>query len=408
MMIDRSRLIAVALFLIIPFTAHSQSTTSSPYSMFGIGEIRTGDHGENAGMANLGIGFRQYNQLNNANPAALTAIERQTMVLYGGVWGKSSWYSQGSLRDNAFSGNISKIAMGFRLSKRFAYSAGISPLTNVGYVIRKDAPVEGSTEEFTTIFEGSGGLSKFFMSLAWQISPKWSLGVNGVYVMGALTQTESQPAWTIDRTEKTNRVYADFGVQYSGRFSNQTDFTVGATGGYKTRLAMRGKLLITDSNGETVQDKGYKAADQYIPENYGIGFTVNHKGKMTVGADYTYQKWSRLTSQSASVLFKDEHKVVAGISFIPNPLSIKFLEHAKYQLGIKLGNSYLQLHEKTPVNYAVTAGVVFPLKSRSTFNVALEYGNRGSMERGIILERYVKVTLGFSFKESWFVRFKYD
>ena len=66
--------------------ARAQSSLS-PYTMYGIGAFDTGNHGAGSGMAGLGIGLRESNTLNSANPAALTAIDEKTFVLDMAVTG---------------------------------------------------------------------------------------------------------------------------------------------------------------------------------------------------------------------------------------------------------------------------------------------------------------------------------
>lgn len=57
---------------------YSQNTTNSPTSMFGLGELSTGEGGQYSGLGGAGIALQSYNFLNTANPASLTAIEGTT------------------------------------------------------------------------------------------------------------------------------------------------------------------------------------------------------------------------------------------------------------------------------------------------------------------------------------------
>ena len=52
----------------------AQNTTNSPTSMFGLGELSTGEGGQYAGLGGTGIALRGNNFLNNANPASLTEL----------------------------------------------------------------------------------------------------------------------------------------------------------------------------------------------------------------------------------------------------------------------------------------------------------------------------------------------
>ena len=64
---------------------YSQNTTNSPTSMFGLGELSTGEGGQYSGLGGAGIALQSYNFLNTANPASLTAIEGQRFLIDAGV-----------------------------------------------------------------------------------------------------------------------------------------------------------------------------------------------------------------------------------------------------------------------------------------------------------------------------------
>ena len=52
----------------------AQNMTSSPVSMFGLGELSTGEGGIYSGLGGVGIALRGENVINDANPASLTGV----------------------------------------------------------------------------------------------------------------------------------------------------------------------------------------------------------------------------------------------------------------------------------------------------------------------------------------------
>lgn len=52
----------------------AQNMTSSPVSMFGLGELSTGEGGIYSGLGGVGIALRGENVINSANPASLTGL----------------------------------------------------------------------------------------------------------------------------------------------------------------------------------------------------------------------------------------------------------------------------------------------------------------------------------------------
>ena len=65
----------------------AQNTTNSPTSMFGLGELSTGEGGQYAGLGGTGIALRGNNFLNNANPASLTELTEQRFQIDAGIMG---------------------------------------------------------------------------------------------------------------------------------------------------------------------------------------------------------------------------------------------------------------------------------------------------------------------------------
>ena len=62
--------------LLMAASASAQNTmTSSPYSMFGLGEMASGLYGQNTSMAGVTVGMREGILMNIENPAGLTALD---------------------------------------------------------------------------------------------------------------------------------------------------------------------------------------------------------------------------------------------------------------------------------------------------------------------------------------------
>ena len=62
--------------LLMAASASAQNTmTSSPYSMFGLGEMASGLYGQNTSMAGVTVGMREGMLMNIENPAGLTALD---------------------------------------------------------------------------------------------------------------------------------------------------------------------------------------------------------------------------------------------------------------------------------------------------------------------------------------------
>ena len=65
----------------------AQNMTNSPASMFGLGELSTGEGGIYSGMGGVGIALRGENAYNSANPVSLTGLMPQYFFFDLGVSG---------------------------------------------------------------------------------------------------------------------------------------------------------------------------------------------------------------------------------------------------------------------------------------------------------------------------------
>ena len=69
----------------------------------------------------------------------------------------------------------------------------------------------------------------------------------------------------------------------------------------------------------------------------------------------------------------------------------------------------LELRGKNIDEFGISLGVGLPLpRTRSTINLAAEFGTRGTTSNNLIKDNYVKFTLGLSIFERGFIIRKYD
>lgn len=197
---NTSRLLLFFLFVSLFLTLSAQNSTNSPASMFGIGDISMGEAGKYVGMGGAGIALRSDNFLNGLNPSALTAMDSAKFVYEAGAnVSLEKYYSRG-ISTSSLTGNVHNLGMGCRILPSWYAAAGITPLSSMGYAVTIDQPVEGTDgSTISSLFEGNGGLSKIYLSNAFKISRKFSLGTNLSYILGNTTQSEVQGNTTIKK-----------------------------------------------------------------------------------------------------------------------------------------------------------------------------------------------------------------
>lgn len=393
--------------LITVFCTNAQNTYS-PNSSLGLGEIVSSEYSRTSGMGGVGIGVRNGSFLNTSNPAAVSALDSLTGVFDVGLYGKQSNFKTRSSSDNAFSGNLNKIAFGFRCNKVWSLSFGIKPYSNVGYHIQDQTPVEGSTSSKTVYFEGEGGLySLYAVNAVKLLGDRLSFGVITSMIAGTFTNTEDQISYTYKTTSRLTQIYNKVGVQY--QFANQAgDWVLGATYGYKQKVSVKNTFSIFSGSSELSSEK-LKNTDQFLPENVGAGLSFK-KEKLLFAADYEWERWSGLKSNLGNVKIGDVHKIRAGVGYTPYRDLYTAHLAKQYQFGFVLNKSYIEMKNKAAWNYALTTGVAFPLRAGQTqkgiLGIGLEYGSNLSAPSGFVKENYLMINVNFSFIETMFVRSK--
>ena len=399
----------IAWLIFLPVT-HAQNSTSSPFSIFGIGEIEKRDFGRTVGMGTVGIGFQSRNFLNRSNPAGLSAIDTLRFILDVSAAVKFSQFRVSEDKEQSTDFNFKNLAVGVRLSKRWTASVGLGPYSNVGYKIKTHVPVEGTSDNEDIFFSGNGGVNKFYWANAFELFRGFSLGITSSYLFGNYAQNEEMSVFSINDTYTVSQIYFDFGAQYSYWFGQHTNVTVGGVYGYESKMSIQQTQIITGKYGE----KRKPDMGTYIPESYGVGFSVlrNKKaGEWILAADYRYQNWSvdRTTHKKSgyTLAYADSRTYNIGLQLTPNTQRPeKYIQLIRFQLGASYNQSYLKVNGYQLNDYSVSVGVGLPF-ARSNFsyvNIALIVGESATGKRGGITERYALLSVNLSLIERWFAK----
>ncbi len=193
----------------------AQNTTNSPTSMFGLGELSTGEGGMYAGLGGAGIALRSTNFLNAANPASLTELTGQHFVIDAGIMGAYQSYTQTGATNHSVTGNLNNLSIGCKIRPHWYGAVFLAPVSSAGYAITLEQDVAGTTSStVSSLFEGTGGLSKMGISNAFLFGKRLSVGINISYVTGTITQSEMQGSATEEISSYKHAFYADLGIQY--------------------------------------------------------------------------------------------------------------------------------------------------------------------------------------------------
>jgi hypothetical protein len=388
------------LLLLMTLKAQTQNVmTSSPYSMFGIGELQNGLYGQNAGMGGVAYGMRNNVLMNIENPAGLTALDSKRLLTELSIFAKNESYTSGSSSNQAFTGSFSALMLGGRVIPRWYMAVSLTPYSSVGYYFHSSQPIEGAPHEsYAAAFTGSGGISKVSWSNAYLLSQHWSLGANISYLFGNIVLSEQQSDLVVEKRMHARSLYANLGIQYHRALTHDMSYTWGVVYGYRQKLNITNRKYIV--NDKTQDKKKQKSQKQSLPQYFGIGGAVQYK-KCTYAMDYAFQQYSSLTSVDSRIKFRDVNECRIGICYFPNGYpSDSFWKRVAYKTGVNISNSYMEINGNPGFSLRLNAGLSLPV-FRGRIDAAVFY-DRTQLRKGALNRDVVGITVSFALNEIFY------
>lgn len=391
--------------------------TVSPYSIFGLGELQNRGFGKIQSMGGAGIAFRPGNSLNNVNPASYTGLDSMRIITEFGIQGKLYDLESKSETQSGFTGNLNYVAMGFRYNDRMGGSFGFVPFSSVGYSIQFENDLEGTNENYTTKYVGSGGITQFYFSNAIKLGNHLSLGLTVSYLFGPLIQdeeilaTDYVPSFKISRRDYLKSFYFDYGMQYTFKMK-KTDFVLGAV--FSNNQNLNSNHIVELYEGTTsslLQGTLYKTDYLIIPTVWGAGIGISRKNRYQFLFDYNHQQWSEVSYPNQFSAFENVNRFSLGISMKPweTRATNKFYKNWVYRAGLNYQTSYLSF-SGTPIDEkSISFGVGVPVsRNISEVDFGVKLGTNGTTTNHLIRENYVMFQIGLSLNEFAFIRRTFD
>ena len=367
-------------------------------------------------MGGIGAGFRYANTLNLKNPASYSAVDTLTFIADLGFTLQNGNFSEGDVRVNAHNASISHMAMQFRVLPKVGMTVSFMPFSNVGYsfssseLIRRDEDGEITS---TSSYSGSGGVRQFMAGLGWRTTDWLSVGMNASYLTGDLTHAISNSYSSSDVQSRSKTYTADmaalkldFGAQGTIKSGDNT-LVLGVS--YTPAQKLESETLVTDvhSSSDTISiDNAFS-----LPDMISAGFTFKRKNRM-IGADVSYQSWSKASFMGQKT-GSDRLSAALGFMYDPDDLSNGLFKRSSYQLGVNFSQSYFKVGDnKGPVQFGITAGMSIPINSSynsmSYLHISGEYVRVQPLVKGMITENYLRINIGVTFMERWFMKLMID
>lgn len=404
-------IILMSVLTIVP--ALADNGINSPYSRYGVGILANQSLGINRQMGGLGYGLRSHSYINILNPASFSQADTLTMLIEAGFSLQNVNFEEGNKKINAKNASFDYLAAQFRVCKGVGMSIGFLPYSNVGYSF-SNISAEGTNQVSTNSYSGSGGIYQPYIGIGWRPFNWLALGVTGSYIYGDIKhEVGIDFANSTDRKRSYNlslRSYKlDFGMQYIAKLAEKHSLTFGAT--YSLGHDLNADASITEVTSASSTTTDIKGGFE-LPHTYGAGFIYNYNDQWKGGVDYTLEQWS-----SSSFFGKDKGvdrcKISVGAEYSPNQLSKNILKMMSYRAGAYYAQPYTEINGKKGCEeYGVSAGFSLPFfnrnnkNSHATLHVSGQFVHLEPKTSGMIAENCLRINIGITFNESWFMKLK--
>jgi hypothetical protein len=414
------------LFLLVAFSGSTQIAINSPYSRYGVGDLSVRRNAYQYSMGGISMAVASNRYINPYNPAANFAFDSLSFIFSGGIIGSTGSLQTDDLDATSNYATLGYLLFGFPITKWLKTTIGLTPYSNVGYNIAAGEVLEGiGSTEFR--YEGSGGLNEFYGNASIEPFKNFSIGAKMSYMFGKSDRARiiffpdsvGYLNTRVDNYIEVGDLYFEYGMQYHHEFGNDLTLGLGAVYAPKQSVnAVENYLarsffptsLGVESFRDTISSRIESEGTIDIPDKYGFGFTLKKTNRWLFGADYSWQNWSDFKAFGRSDSLQNTMQFNIGGEFTPvSSITASYWKRVKYRLGFRFNKTYLNVRDTQINEFGITFGMGLPIpRSFSTFNVALEIGRRGTTASGLIQNNYLRLTLGISVWERWFVKNKYN
>ena len=403
--------------LFISFISSAQEGTSSPYSFYGIGDVKFRGNIENRSMGEVSV-IPDSIHINLQNPAMMSNIKLTTFSAAG-------TFSPVVLKTSSQTEKAQRTTLDYLSvvlpAKKFAVGFGLMPYSAVGYNL-----LNLSTPNYSYSFTGSGGVNKVYTSVSFKLNKQFNFGAEAQYNFGEIETVNITSATIETRTKETNvssigGFNFTLGLSHQAKINNKLSIFSGLTFTPEADLKLSNtrNIAIIQYN-DLGQELTYDQIDVNVPNSkikspskISFGTSVGELKKWVVGAQVTAQSSSNFGNRVedlSNVSYEDGLKFSLGGYYIPKYNSFtSYISRITYRGGFRYENTGLVINNLSILDRAVTFGLGLPLSGTfSNINIGFEFGKRGTTNAGLIEENYSNISFGFSFNDKWFQRRQYN
>ncbi|MEN2415593.1 aromatic hydrocarbon degradation protein [Flavobacterium mesophilum] len=410
----KSKIIYLSCFILLSLTSFSQSISSSPYSLYGVGSVYDSDFGILPAIGGSGMALPSDTFVNNLNPASLGFTSLNHFMFDIGGKAIATTYQGSSRSEKRNNFQFSHMAFAFPVTKNSGFSLALRPYSSAAFKISNlKLPIEGSQEYYYLTAVGSGGLNDFDFSYGYRFGKKLSVGFAGSVLFGSTADERNflitNTLTTVSKKTSYKGVRATFGAQYK----IDSTFTIAPVVKLPSQVnasKVQNVTVIADEVTTTIQsDVASDIDDYYMPLEIGIGISKRFKNNLNMTLDYEKSFWDDTKQSELYGNFVNQDRFALGFTYRQRKDYRKYWDRVQYAMGANFDNGYLEVDGKRVNNAAVSIGLSLPIENTlTTLNISYSYGQKGRIADNLIKENYHKLSLNLSLDGIWFVKRKFE
>jgi len=395
-------------------TSFSQSISSSPYSLYGVGSLYDSDFGNLPSIGGSGIALPSDTFINNLNPASLGFMYQNHFLFDIGGKAIATTYQSSTRTEKRNNFQFSHLAFAFPVTKNSGFSLALRPYSSSVFKISNlKLPIADSQEYYYVTAQGSGGLNNLDFSYGYRFGKRMTLGATGTFLFG---NTVDDRAFLISNAITTIHKKTDYsGVRATlgGQFKIDSTFTIGTTVKVPSRIKaskVQSVASIADDVETAIETNvATDTDDYYMPLELGFGVSKRFKNNLNLTLDYEKSFWDSTKQSELYGEFVNQDRFALGISYNAKKNIRKYWDRVGYSAGVNYDNGYLEVDKHRVNNASVSIGLNLPIENTfSSLNISYSYGQKGRIANDLIKENYHKISINLSLDGIWFVKRKFE
>lgn len=427
-------------FFVFGLSLSAQTTAISPYSNLGVGDMTLPNFTRSMTMGGASVGLPQPLNLDLSNPASFSQLELVTLEAgFEGGFVEQRQENPAIAIDNNIS-RLRYLAVGLPITDWWGSSIGLRPVSFKGYQINNESVLGSDTSRrVTNAFSGSGGLNAVYWGNSFEIGKDLSLGVQAEYIFGSLKDSrfvDFQDRNFLDtRTEDETEVSDlrfQYGLQYFHQFEDYNFVGGGVTFTNTTNLdakLTRAQYTVLVSRPvDTLRGSEERPAEITLPSDFqaGLSYGKMHKDLINpawaVNMDVRLSQSSEFRDVDGRAPLQDYTHLELGGFMVPRytfqslERSNQYWNIVEYRIGGYWRQTPYMINGEQIEDIGLSIGAGIPLRQRNlgpgevkmtSLNIGIIAGQRGTTANNLIQERYLKLFLGITFNDKWFIKYKY-